>query len=81
MAVSVEDKITNLSTAKRKKVEARGAELIDEEMTLRGIRRTRKLTQVRLTRSERSTVVYAEGGARDEGLKPVAGRRAGRRDG
>ena len=35
MAVSVDDKIRKLSTAQRKKVEARAVELIAEEMTLR----------------------------------------------
>ena len=46
MAVNVEDKIRKLSTAQCKKVEVRAAELIDETMTLREIRKTRKLNQV-----------------------------------
>jgi hypothetical protein len=37
-----------LSPARRKKVEARAAELISEEMSLRDLRRARKLTQVHM---------------------------------
>jgi DNA-binding Xre family transcriptional regulator len=48
MAVNVDDKIKKLSPAQRKKVEARAAELIAEEMTLRELRHARKLTQVRV---------------------------------
>ena len=50
MAVSVDDKIRKLSTAQRKKVEARAVELIAEEMTLRELRKARKLTQVRMAK-------------------------------
>ena len=50
MAVNVDDKIRKLSTTQRKKVEMRAAELIAEEMTLRELRKARKLTQVRLAR-------------------------------
>ena len=50
MAVNVEDKIRKLSTAQRRKVEVRAAELIAEEMTLRELRKARQLTQVRLAR-------------------------------
>ena len=50
MAVNVNDKIRRLSPAQRKKVEARAAELIAEEMTLRELRRARKLTQVRMAK-------------------------------
>src|SRR5580704_15585405 len=39
-----------LSPARRKKVEARAAQLIAEEMTLQELRRARKLTQVRMAR-------------------------------
>ena len=39
-----------LSPARRKKVEARAAELIAEEMTLQELRRARKLTQVRMAK-------------------------------
>lgn len=48
MAVNVDDKISKLSPAQRKKVEARATELIAEEMTLRELRKARKLTQVRM---------------------------------
>jgi DNA-binding XRE family transcriptional regulator len=51
MPVNVDDKINKLSTAQRKKVEARAAELIAEEMTLQELRKARKLTQVRLAKS------------------------------
>jgi DNA-binding XRE family transcriptional regulator len=50
MAVNVEDKIRKLSAAQRKKVESRAAELIAEEMTLRELRKARKLTQVRMAK-------------------------------
>src|SRR5450432_1279335 len=39
-----------LSPTQRKKVEARAAELIAEEMTLRQLRHARKLTQVKMTK-------------------------------
>ena len=51
MPVNVNDKIGKLSQAQRKKVEARGAQLIAEEMTLRELRKARKLTQVRMAKS------------------------------
>ena len=51
MAVNVNDKIRKLSSFQRKKVEARAAELIAEEMTLRELRRARKLTQVRMAKA------------------------------
>jgi DNA-binding XRE family transcriptional regulator len=51
MAVNVNDKIVKLSPAQRKRVEARAAELIAEEMTLRELRRARKLTQVRMAKA------------------------------
>src|SRR3981081_4058632 len=51
MAVNVNDKIKRLSPVQRRKVEARAAELIAEEMTLRELRRARKLTQVRVAKS------------------------------
>src|SRR5947207_2333972 len=46
MPVNVNDKISKLSPAQRKKVETRAAELIAEEMTLQELRKARKLTQV-----------------------------------
>ena len=50
MTVSISEKITKLSPAQRRKVEARAAELVAEEMTLRELRRARKLTQVRVAK-------------------------------
>ena len=40
-----------LGPARRKKVEARAAQLIAEEMTLQELRRARKLTQVRMAKA------------------------------
>jgi transcriptional regulator with XRE-family HTH domain len=51
MAVNVDRKIKKLSAARRKKVEARAAELIAEEMTLREMRKARQLTQVRIAKA------------------------------
>jgi transcriptional regulator with XRE-family HTH domain len=51
MAVNVNDKIRKLHPAQRKRVETRAAELIAEEMTLRELRRARKLTQVRIAKT------------------------------
>jgi hypothetical protein len=47
MAKNVDDVIKKLRPAQRLKVEARAAELIAEETTLREMRHARKLTQVR----------------------------------
>ena len=51
MATNVNDKIRKLSPAQRKKVEARAAQLIAEEMTLRELRHARQLTQVRMAKT------------------------------
>jgi hypothetical protein len=51
MAKNVDDLIKKLSPAQRKKVEARAAELIAEEMTLQQLRHARKLTQQRIGKS------------------------------
>src|ERR1700737_5149035 len=51
MATNVDDKIKKLSPARRKKVEARAAELVAEQMTLREPRPARKLTQVRMAKT------------------------------
>src|SRR6478609_12229135 len=51
MAVNVNDKLRKLSPAQRKRVETRAADLIAEEMTLRELRRARKLTQVRMAKA------------------------------
>lgn len=46
MAITLKDKMKGLSPARRKKIEARTAELVKEQMTLQELRRARKLTQV-----------------------------------
>jgi transcriptional regulator with XRE-family HTH domain len=51
MPVNVDEKIRKLSPAQRKKVEARAEELMAEEMTLRELRKARKLTQVRIAKA------------------------------
>jgi transcriptional regulator with XRE-family HTH domain len=51
MPVNVDEKVSRLSAALRKKVEARAAKLIAEEMTLRELRKARKLTQVRMAKA------------------------------
>lgn len=53
MARNVNDIIKGLTPARRKKVEARAAQLIAEEMTLREIRKARKLTQQKIAKSLR----------------------------
>ena len=53
MSVNVRDKIRALSPIQRKKVQARAAELMAEEMTLRELRKARKLTQVRIAKTLR----------------------------
>ena len=50
MALNVNDVIEGLDTQRRQRVEARAAELIAEEMTLRELREARRLTQVSLAR-------------------------------
>ena len=51
MARNVNDIIERLSAAQRKNVEARAAQLIAEEMTLREVRKARKLTQQKIAKS------------------------------
>jgi len=51
MPTNIDDIIRNLVPAQRKKVEARSAELIADEMTLRELRHARKLTQVRMAKT------------------------------
>jgi hypothetical protein len=51
MAKNVNDLIKKLSTARRKKIAARTAVLMTEEMTLRELSRARKLTQVRMAKN------------------------------
>jgi DNA-binding XRE family transcriptional regulator len=50
MAVSLEDKLARLPGERRAKIDARAAELIAEEMTLRDLRRALDRTQVHLAR-------------------------------
>ena len=50
MPTNVNDIIKKLSPSQRKRVEARAAQLIAEEMTLRELRQARKLTQVRMAK-------------------------------
>lgn len=51
MPRNVNDIINKLSPAQRKKVEARAAQLIAEEMTLQQLRHARKLTQRKIAKS------------------------------
>lgn len=51
MARNVNEVIAKLSGAQRKKVAARAAQLIAEEMTLQEIRKARKLTQQKIAKS------------------------------
>jgi DNA-binding XRE family transcriptional regulator len=51
MPANVDTIIARLNPAQRKKVEARAAQLIAEEMTLRELRHARKLTQVRMAKA------------------------------
>lgn len=48
MPLKVEGKITRLDPARRRKVEDRAAELLAEEMSLRELRKARRLTQAHL---------------------------------
>src|SRR5437016_11192633 len=50
MPTNVDGIVRKLSPAQRKKVQARAAQLIAEEMTLRELRKARKLTQVRMAK-------------------------------
>ena len=51
MSVNVREKIRKLNSIQRKKVAARAAELIAEEMSLRELRKARKLTQTRVAKT------------------------------
>src|SRR5271156_4815036 len=50
MPVNIRTKLRKLSPARRKKVENRAAELIAEEMSLRDLRKARKLTQAHVAK-------------------------------
>ena len=47
---TLNQKMKRIGSARRKKVEARAAGLIAEEMTLQELRQARKLTQVRMAK-------------------------------
>jgi transcriptional regulator with XRE-family HTH domain len=51
MSVNIRDKIRTLTSIQRKKVAARAAELMAEEMSLRDLRKARKLTQARVAKT------------------------------
>jgi DNA-binding XRE family transcriptional regulator len=51
MPVSLDSKLNKLGAAQRKRVEARAADIIAEEMSLQDLRKARRLTQVRLART------------------------------
>jgi DNA-binding XRE family transcriptional regulator len=51
MSVAIRAKIKRLNVAQRRKIKERAAELIAEEMSLRDLRRARKLTQARLAKT------------------------------
>ncbi len=51
MTVDIREKIAKLNSAQRKKVAARAAELIAEEMSLRQLRKARKLTRSRVAKA------------------------------
>jgi transcriptional regulator with XRE-family HTH domain len=48
---TLNDRMKGIRPARRKKIEARAAALIAEEMTLQELRQARKLTQVRLAKA------------------------------
>jgi DNA-binding XRE family transcriptional regulator len=50
MPVNVNEIIRKLSPAERKKVKERAAEIMAEEMSLRDLRKARKLTQARIAK-------------------------------
>ena len=51
MARNVNELIEALPAARRRKIEKRAVQLIEEEMSLQELRRARKLTQAKLARS------------------------------
>jgi len=51
MPTNINEKIKDLSPSQRKRVEERADQLIAEEMTLRELRRARKLTQTRMAKA------------------------------
>ena len=51
MSVNVREKIRNLNSVQRKKVAARAAKLVAEELSLCELRKARKLTQTRVAKA------------------------------
>lgn len=51
MGITLKEKMKELSPERQKQIEARTAELIKEQMTLRELRLARKLTQVRMAKA------------------------------
>ena len=51
MAITLKDKMKDLSPARRRKIDARTAEILAEQMTLQELRHARKLTQVRMAKA------------------------------
>ncbi len=51
MAITLKDKMKGLSASRRRKIEARTAEILADQMTLQELRRARKLTQVRMAKA------------------------------
>jgi transcriptional regulator with XRE-family HTH domain len=51
MSVNIRDKIGKLDSTRRKKVENRAAQLMAEEMSLRDLRKARRLTQARVAKT------------------------------
>ena len=51
MAITLDDVMNRMSPEQRKRVEARTAQLMAEEMTLQELRRARRLTQVRVAKA------------------------------
>ena len=51
MARNINDVINSLTPAQRRKVEARAAQILAEEMTLQELRHARKLSQVRVAKA------------------------------
>jgi DNA-binding XRE family transcriptional regulator len=49
--MTLDQKMKSLDPSRRKKIQAHAAQLIAEEMTLRQLRRARKLTQARMAKT------------------------------
>jgi DNA-binding XRE family transcriptional regulator len=50
MPVNIRTKLQKLNSVQRKKIRARATEIIAEEMSLRDLRKARKLTQARVAK-------------------------------